>query len=135
MLIVLPPNHLLKIVQLKNLWAHYWLVNNTEVWHVLKQSNLMMDCLGGVLLFTHYLKISKLMRNLRLVSAIFYQTFIFFTKWQPFKNYEKRFLFHQKSSFHSQDIQIFVFFPLLSTFSRYKRPDGCGIIYVMNWLA
>ena len=43
--------------------------------------------------------------TLKLVSAIFY----FFTKWQPFKNYEKCFLFHWKSSSHSRDIQIFVF--------------------------
>ena len=42
---------------------------------------------------------------LKPVSAIFY----FFTKWKPFKNYEKLFLFHLKSSFRSQDIQIFVF--------------------------
>ena len=45
---------------------------------------------------------------LKLVSAIFYQ-FVFLTKWQPFKNYEKCFLFHLKSSFRSRDIQIFVF--------------------------
>ena len=38
----------------------------------------------------------------------FYQFFIFFIK---FKNYEKCFLFHIKSSFRSRDIQIFVFFP------------------------
>ena len=30
-------------------------------------------------------------------------------KWYPFKNYEKCFLFHQKSSFSTQDIQSFVF--------------------------
>ena len=44
--------------------------------------------------------------TLKLVSAIFYQIFIFFT----FKNYEKCFLFHLKSSFRSRDIQIFVIF-------------------------
>ena len=43
----------------------------------------------------------------------FYQIFIFFTKWQPFKNYEKYFLFHQKSSFRSWDNQIFLFRPSL----------------------
>ena len=36
---------------------------------------------------------------------------LFFTKWQSFKNYERYFLFHLKSSFHSQDIQIFLFPP------------------------
>ena len=51
----------------------------------------------------------------------FYQIFIFFTKWQSFKNYEKCFLFHLKSSFCSQDVQIFVFFPLpFNTFQKEK---------------
>ena len=44
---------------------------------------------------------------LKLVSAIFF--FFFFTKWQPFKNCEKCFLFHLKCSFRSRDIQLFVF--------------------------
>ena len=45
---------------------------------------------------------------------LFFIKFLFFTKWWPFKNYEKCFLFHLKSSFHSRDIQFFVFlsFPL-----------------------
>ena len=48
---------------------------------------------------------------LKLVSAIFIK-FLFFH--QPFKNYEKCFLFHQKSSFLSRDNHIFLFlsFPL-----------------------
>ena len=50
--------------------------------------------------------------HLKLVSAIFYCFFYFFTKWQPFKNYKKCFLFHLQGSFHSQDIQIFVIFSL-----------------------
>ena len=48
----------------------------------------------------------------KLVSAIFLSFFYFFTKKKPFKNYEKCFLFHLKSSFHSRDIQIFVIFSL-----------------------
>ena len=48
-------------------------------------------------------------------------------------NYEKYFLFHPKSSFRSQDIQIFVIFSFLSTLSRFKRKNGSKIIYdVMN---
>ena len=70
------------------------------------------------LLFVYYLK---------LVPAIFY----FSTKWQSFKNYEKYFLFHLKSSFHSGDIQIFVFFPFFSTLSRFKRTSEYGIM--MPW--
>ena len=42
--------------------------------------------------------------NLKLVPAIFYS----FSKWYHFKNHEKYFLFHLKSSFCFQDIQIFV---------------------------
>ena len=39
----------------------------------------------------------------------FFIKFLFLTKWEPFKNYEKCSLFHLKSSFCSRDIQIFVF--------------------------
>ena len=46
--------------------------------------------------------------KLKLVSAIFYQMFIFSSN--DSKNYEKCFLFHIKSSFRSRDIQIFVIF-------------------------
>ena len=53
-----------------------------------------------------------LFKLLKLVSAIFHQICIFFTKWQPFKNYEKWFSLHLKSSFRSRDIQIFVIFTL-----------------------
>ena len=42
----------------------------------------------------------------------FLSSFYFFIKWQAFKNYEKCFLFHLKSSFHSQVIPIFVIFCL-----------------------
>ena len=56
---------------------------------------------------------------LKLVLAIFY----FYTKWQPCENYEKCFLFHPKRSFHSWDIQIFVFMssPLFLPVGRYFR--------------
>ena len=43
------------------------------------------------------------------MRLLFFIKFLFLAKWQPFKNYEKCFLFHLKSSFRSQDIQIFVF--------------------------
>ena len=39
----------------------------------------------------------------------FFKKKITFTKWKPFKIYKRCFFFHLKSSFHSQDIQIFVF--------------------------
>ena len=40
---------------------------------------------------------------------------ILYEKKKLFKNYEKCFLLHLKSSFRSRDIQFFVIFPLLST--------------------
>ena len=50
--------------------------------------------------------------------------------------YKICYLFHQKSSFHSQDIQYFVIFSYLSTLTRLKTSNGNGIIdAVMNWLA
>ena len=51
------------------------------------------------------------MKPLKLVSAIFYQIFIFSPGDSPSKT-EKCFLFHLKSSFRSRDIQIFVTFSL-----------------------
>ena len=53
----------------------------------------------------------ELLFYLKLVSAIFYQIFIFHIM-IPIKNSEKCFLFHLKGSFRSGDIQIFVLFPL-----------------------
>ena len=44
------------------------------------------------------------------------------------------FLFHQKSSFHSQDIKIFLIFPFFFTL-QIQKDNGSGIIYdVMNLL-
>ena len=71
--------------------------------------------------------------SLKLVSAIFCQIFIFSSNDSPSKAMNF-FLFHLKSSFCSQDIQIFVIL-FLSKLSRFKRANRSGIIYVMNWLA
>ena len=58
------------------------------------------------------MELHKILRSLyfKLVAAIFF-IFAFFTKWQSFKNDERYFLFHLKSSFPSRDNQIFVFPP------------------------
>ena len=60
--------------------------------------------------------------KLNRVSAIFYQICISH-QMKLFKNYEKCFLFHLKSSFRSRDIQIFVFlsFPLFPPVSHCFR--------------
>ena len=75
-----------------------------------------------------------LKKFLKLLSAIFYQIFVFSSNDRPSKTMKN--VISSKSSFHSQDIQISVFFPFLSTLSRFKRANGSGIIYdVINWLA
>ena len=67
----------------------------------------------------------------------FLSIFCFSTKCQPFQNYEKCFLFQQKSSFRSGDIHTFVIFSLPFQIFQIKKPtNGSGIICdVMNWLA
>ena len=51
----------------------------------------------------------------------YFLSFFFPTRWQPFKNYEKCLLLHLKSSFRSQDIQIFLIFSLpFHTFQTQK---------------
>ena len=72
--------------------------------------------------------------QIKVCVRYFLSNFYFFTKWEPFKNHEKCFLFHLKSSVRFWDIQIFVIFSF-STLSRFKRTNGSGIIYdVINWL-
>ena len=51
-------------------------------------------------------------RKLKLVSAVFYQIFIFSPNDSLSKTIKNVFLFNLKSSFRSQDVQIFVFFSL-----------------------
>ena len=54
------------------------------------------------------------------LCPLFFIKFLFFTKWLPFKNYEKCFLFHLKSWFPSQDIQIFAVSHCLRGWSKKK---------------
>ena len=58
--------------------------------------------------------------SLKLVSAIFYQIFIFSPNDSPSKT-GKYFLFHLKSSFCAQDIQVFVFLFLSTLFQIQKN--------------
>ena len=62
------------------------------------------------------------------VFAIFYHFFIFSPN-ETFKNYEKCFLFHLKSSFHPRHIQIFVIFSLPFRTFEIQKGNGSGIIY------
>ena len=47
--------------------------------------------------------------HIQSLCLLFFIKFLFFTRSQPFKNYGKCFLFHQKISFRSQDIPVFKF--------------------------
>ena len=65
--------------------------------------------------------------KLKLVSAIFYQIFIFSPNDSPSKTIKNVFLFHRKSSFRSRDIQIFVIFSLpFHTFQIQKDKWKCN---------
>ena len=65
--------------------------------------------------------------SLQLKACVLY-LLSFTEKKKHFKNYQKCFLFHLKSSFRSQGIQFFVIFLFLSTVSRFKESDETGII-------
>ena len=67
---------------------------------------LLSECFHFYLLFP--LKAFKTIL-FKACLCYFLSNFYFFTKWQPFKNYEKCFLFHLKCTFHSWDIHIFVY--------------------------
>ena len=79
-------------------------------------------------LSVQYLNIVSISNQLKLVSAIFFQIFIFSQNDSPLKT-EKCFLFQLKSSFRSRHFQISVFFSLPFHTSRSKRISGSGIIY------
>ena len=70
---------------------------------------------------------------LKLVSAIFYQVFIFSPNDSPLKTMKNVFYFISKALFVLEIFRFLHFFPFLSTLSRFKRTNGRGIIYdVMN---
>ena len=79
--------------------------------------------------------ITKCQKEILRCAHLHHMCMIFFTKWWPFKNYERCFLFCIKSSFHSWDIHIFVIFPFFTLF-RFKKTNENVIIYdFMNRLA
>ena len=73
---------------------------------------------------------------LKLVSAIFYQIFIFSPNDSPLKTMRNIFYFIEKALFILEIFKFLWFFPVLSTLPRFKRANGSRIIYdVMKWLA
>ena len=69
---------------------------------------------------------------LKLVSAIFYQIFIFSSSDRPSKSMKNVFDFTLKTLFVLKIFKFLYFFPFLSILSRFKRANGSGIIYVIN---
>ena len=73
---------------------------------------------------------------LKLLSAIFYQFFIFSPNDSPLKIMKNVLYFIEKALFILEILKFLWFFPFLSTLSRFKTTNGSGKIYdVMNWLA
>ena len=73
---------------------------------------------------------------LKLVSAIFYQVFVFPPNNSPSKSMKSVFYFIKRAVFVLEIFKLLYFFPFLSLLSRYKRTNGSGInCDVMNWLA
>ena len=96
-----------------------WKYCNITLWSLCPISFLPVDKFKETRVIPKVLDVTDIWRKsaaiffaLKLVSAIFYQFFIFSPNDSPSKT-EKCFLFHLKSSFHSRDIQTFVFSPLL----------------------
>ena len=81
----------------------------SEVWGGTLQIKILEQITRPQNIYLNKLLISQV---LKLVSAIFYEFFIFLPSDSPSKTVKNVFLFHLKSSFRSRDIQIFVIFPL-----------------------
>ena len=72
---------------------------------------------------------------LKFVSAIFIK-FLFFHQMIALQNLWKMFFISSKKLFSFSRYSTFCIVPFLSTFSRFQRTSGSGIVYdVMNWLA
>ena len=73
---------------------------------------------------------------LKLLSAIFYQIFIFSPNDSLSKTMKNVFYFIKKTLFVLEIFNFFEIFPFLSKLSSFKRTNGSGIIYdVMHWPA
>ena len=85
---------------------------------------------------THTIHTHTYTHTLKLVSAIFYQIYIFSANDSPSKTVKNVFYFIEKALFVLEIFKFLWFFPFLSTLSILKRTNESGIIYdVMNWLA
>ena len=72
--------------------------------------------------------------SLKLVSIMFYQIFIFSSSDRSSNTLKNVFYFILKALFVLEIFKFLQFFPFISTMSRFKRANGCGIICVINWL-
>ena len=73
--------------------------------------------------------------SLKLVSAIFYQIFIFSSSDRPSKTMKNVFYVILKTLFLLEIFKFLLLFPFLSTRSKFIRANGSGKIFdVINWL-
>ena len=116
-----------------NIWkVKIWLSQAQKEVSKLNQKNFLVL---KVLYFRHEKQTSKNIADTTFKAFAFYFSFFlfFFTKWQPLNNYKKCFLFHEKTSFHCQDIQIFVF-PSSPLFSRSAIGLECDVRYILKFM-
>ena len=105
------------------IWAKIYIYTTplsyvTEFFNLFKPSFLLTPINKHIKVVSFALNIAIFFKA---CAHYFLPNFYFFIKWLAFKNYEKCFLFHIKSSFHSRDIQIFVIFSLpFHTFQTQK---------------
>ena len=90
----------------------------------LNSIELVSSIYGSQLNFTLF----KAFASLKLVSAIFYQLFVFSPNNSPLKTV-KCFLFHLNFIFVLKILKFLYFFSFLSTVSRFKRANRTGIIH------
>ena len=68
---------------------------------------------------------------LKLVSAIFYQIFIFSSNDRPSKTMKNVLYFIKKALFILKIFRFLYFFPFFSTLSRFKRANRIGIFMML----
>ena len=145
--IIMPPQQVLVKIscQTTTLLINVQTTKNNLTGPVQLASQLLQLFLNGLLRDIHewdgpicmvQIKCDKVVAYLKLVSAIFYQMFIFSPNDRPSKTMINVFYFTQKVLFVLQIFKFLYFFPFLSTLSRFIRANGSGIINdVINWLA
>ena len=122
---------------------YFWVLPQSTNWPTTIQNNLTEWCKSPCTvkqISSHFychaiMKFVSIVNLLKLVSAIFYQIFIFTANDSPSKTMKNIFYFIGKALFVLEIFKFLWFFPFLTKLSRFKKTNWSGIIYVMNWLA